>query len=144
MHDRSQMSKAVRVSIPASVAADIDGLKKSIATVLDRLGCPACCSGFDIRLELQREFLISDSLGKGARTRIGGWAGSGREIPAVSVGIKPGAVAKIDDVYIAIDKIAELSGHTACATGCDIFFQLEEMFVLDERMNIEAPVMRFG
>jgi hypothetical protein len=144
MHDAVMTAKAVRVSIPASVASNVDGLKKSIGSVLGRLGCPACCSGFDIRMELQRE-LMSASLEKGGRSSIGGWAGiNTREVPKLTVGVSPSAVSKIEDVYLAIDKIAELSGHVACATGCDIFFQMEEMFVLDEKFNIEAPVLRLG
>jgi hypothetical protein len=144
MHDSVMMAKAVRVSLPASVASNVDGLKKSIASVLGRLGCAACCSGYDIRLELQRE-LMTTNLKKGTRASVGGWAGRNRrDIPQLSVGVSAAAVAKIDDVFLAIDRIAELSGHVACATGCDIFFQLEELFILDEKMNIEAPVLRLG
>jgi hypothetical protein len=44
----------VRVSVPTAVLGDIDKLTGTIAAVLGRLGCAACCSGFDI--EFMREF----------------------------------------------------------------------------------------
>lgn len=143
MHDIST-AKAVRVSVPASVAANIDGLKKSIASVLDRLGCPACCSGFDLRMELQREFTLRGKVSDAGR--VGGFAGGrlNRQIPALRVGVSPEAVASIDGVFAAIDRIADLSGHSACATGCDIFFDLERIFVLDAKLNIEEQVMLVG
>jgi hypothetical protein len=44
----SAASNTVLVSIPARVNNDIDLLGKTIATVVGKLGCQACCSGFDI------------------------------------------------------------------------------------------------
>lgn len=141
-HDM-QFANPVRVSLPASVAADIGSLKKAMGGILDKLGCPACCSGHDIFLELQRDIVIGDKISaravaSPARAKLS------RAHPTVSVGIKPEAVAKIDDVFLAIDRIAELSGHTACATGCDMFFRLEEMFVIDKALNIQEQVMTLG
>ena len=136
-------ARAVRVSLPASVAADIGGLKKSFASILEHLGCPACCSGHDIRLELQRDVLVSRLADK---SKVQGWAGA-RSIartPRVVAAVNPDAVANLDGVFAAIDKIAELSGHTACATGCDIFFAMERILVLDAGLKIDEQVMRFG
>lgn len=137
-------AKAVRVSVPASVAADIGGLKKSFASILEHLGCPACCSGHDIRLELQRDVLVSKL---DAKAKVTGWAGAARkwrDTPSVAAAIDPRAVANLDGVFAAIDKIADLSGHSACATGCDIFFQMERSLVLDANLKIDEQVMRFG
>jgi hypothetical protein len=136
------LSKAVRVSIPASVAGEIGSLKKSMATILDKLGCAACCSGFDIFLQRQRDGIVRDSLRGPAD--VASFAGSKSGPGVLKVGVSPGSVATLDDVFIAIDKIADLSGHTACATGCDIFFQLEEMFVINPRMDIEQVALRVG
>ena len=38
----------VAVTIPDTVNNDIDALKKAVALAVDKLGCSACCSGFDI------------------------------------------------------------------------------------------------
>lgn len=142
MKDLPMTAKAVRVSIPASVAGNLGSLKKSFASILERLGCPACCSGFDIRMELQRELALSKSFKESAR--IGGWAGARREIPRVSVGVKPAAVSSIAEVNAMLDKLADLTGHPACATGCDIWLNMEELFVIDQNLAVEAPVLRLG
>lgn len=142
MKDLPVTAKAVRVSIPASVAGEIGSLKKSFASILDKLGCPACCSGYDIRLELQRDLAVSRSFKEVAS--IGGWAGINRTIPRVSVGVKPAAVNTLVDVNLMLDKLADLTGHPACATGCDIFLNMEELFVINQNLAIEAPILRVG
>lgn len=135
----------VRVSLPASVASDISSLKKAVASVLDWMGCPACCSGRDIMFELQRDLVIhgklSDRAQVGAISRINV---AQRAEKAIYVGLQPEAVAKIDDVFIAIERIAELSGHPACATGCDMHLGMERSLVMDTGLGIKEQVMRFG
>ena len=54
--------KAVRVTVPASVAFDLPKMQKVTAIVLDRLGCPACHSGMDIRFDFERRFLFDENL----------------------------------------------------------------------------------
>lgn len=128
-------SNPVRVSIPVSVASNIDGLKKAIGSVLDELGCPACCSGFDIALELQREVAFSD-LRSAPDFAVSAKRAFSRD-PARKVAISPQFGSEIENVFGAIDKLAELSGHTACATGCDIFLQLERQFVISPELKLQ-------
>lgn len=142
MNAELSAAKAVRVSIPVAIASDIGGLKKSMGTILDKLGCRACCSGFDIFLERQREVLVPDSLR--GKARLGAFSASKSAASTLRVGVSPGAVANIEDVNLMLDKIAELSGHVACATGCDILFQMEEMFVLDRNLNVDQVALRVG
>lgn len=49
----------VRVRMPARVAYDLKTFQKVQATILDRLGCGACCSGHDIIYDLTRDFLVN-------------------------------------------------------------------------------------
>lgn len=132
----------VRVSLPASVAADINSLKKAVGNVLDHLGCQACCSGHDILFELQRDFVFDKSI------RDISVASTGRRAlaqgKAVNIGINPDAAGSIDNVFAAIDKLAELTGHVACATGCDMRFNLERMLVLDAGLELRERVMTIG
>lgn len=132
----------VRVSLPASVASDINSLKKAVGSVLDHLGCQACCSGHDILFELQRDFVFDKSI------RDISVASSGRrgltQGKTVHVGISPDAAGSIDNVFAAIDKLADLTGHVACATGCDMRFNLERMLVLDAKLNLRERVMTIG
>ena len=53
---------AVRVSIPMSVAQDFGAFKRTLGSILERLGCPACCSGHDVHFELQRRFSFEGDL----------------------------------------------------------------------------------
>lgn len=52
----------VRVTLPAKVAYDLNAFQKVQASILDRLGCQACCSGWDIRFDLARSYLVDEKL----------------------------------------------------------------------------------
>lgn len=58
----SGSSNVVRVSVPASVYFKLDAIQKVQKDILGRLGCLACCSGWDIRFDLQRQFMIDEKL----------------------------------------------------------------------------------
>ncbi len=52
----------VRVVIPAKAAYDLAAMQKITQSVLGRLGCTSCHSGWDIRFELEREFYVNEQL----------------------------------------------------------------------------------
>lgn len=54
--------KVVHVSLPAEVAFDFDRFQKVQQDILGRLGCQACCSGWDIRWDLARRFVVDEQL----------------------------------------------------------------------------------
>lgn len=54
--------KTIRVTVPATAMYDLDQMQKIQREVLGRLGCPACCSGFDIRFDLARRFMVDEDL----------------------------------------------------------------------------------
>lgn len=141
MHDTATPARTVRVSIPASVAYDIGSLKKSMAGILDKLGCRACCSGFDIFLEHQREGLFGKSLRENATV------GFSRALPsdALQIGVSPAAVSSLEDVESLIEKIGGLGGHPACMSGRDWRFSLEELLVVQpETFEVEQVAVRVG
>lgn len=55
-------SNVVRVSIPPDVHNDINKFQKIQKDILGKLGCMACCSGWDIRFNVQRQFLVNTKL----------------------------------------------------------------------------------
>lgn len=55
-------NNTVRVALPVSVAYDLDKIQEVQRSILDRLGCMACCSGWDIRFDVQRDFLVDRNL----------------------------------------------------------------------------------
>jgi hypothetical protein len=137
------LSEPVRVSIPVSVASEIGSLKKAIGTVLDRLGCPACCSGHDVFLELQRDVAFATELRADPDVVLPA-TGKFRADPMRRIGLQPEFASNLDNVFAAIDKLAELSGHPACATGCDMFLQLQRQFVINPALDIRETVATFG
>jgi hypothetical protein len=141
MKDHVSKASTVRVSIPASVANDLGAVKKSVHAVLERIGCPACCSGHDIHLEIQREMTLGKGFAEPVRST--GFAAA-RVAQPVSVGVRPDAVDDIASVEAMFDKLADLTGHQACISGYDFRVQLEEMFIFDRDLAMDIPSMRLG
>lgn len=48
----------VRISVPAKAYFDLGRIQEIQKSVLGELGCLACCSGWDIRFDMQRNFVI--------------------------------------------------------------------------------------
>jgi hypothetical protein len=57
-----QADQAVRVTVPMEVMYDLKKLQKVQQSVLDRLGCSSCHSGFDIRFIHHRDFVVDQKL----------------------------------------------------------------------------------
>lgn len=55
-------TNVVRVSIPAKVAYNLDDMRKVTDSILDRLGCSNCHSGFDIRFDIEKYFAVDEKL----------------------------------------------------------------------------------
>lgn len=53
--------KAVRVSLPGGAFDNIETLGSAIERVLGRLGCPSCCSGFDILFQRELDGFVFDA-----------------------------------------------------------------------------------
>lgn len=131
----------VRVSMPASVAAEIGSFKKAVGTILDKLGCPACCSGHDIRFDLQRDFVLREIGAEAVSIAVS----EVKAKPAAStVAMAPSVGGEIENVFSAIDKIAEFTGCRACCSGHDLRLTFEQHFLMDDRLNLETPAVRFG
>jgi hypothetical protein len=54
--------RTILVTVPASVAFDLDKMQTISKNVLGRLGCPGCHSGFDIRYIMERRFRFNENL----------------------------------------------------------------------------------
>jgi hypothetical protein len=59
---QSRPGGVVSVTIPADVAFDLDRFGQVQKDILGKLGCMACCSGFDIRWEFARQFVVDSEL----------------------------------------------------------------------------------
>lgn len=145
MKPDTRAAETVRVSIPASTAANIDHLKKAVGSVLDHLGCDNCCSGKNIFFELQRDVVFSKDLRAAEPFALRRDADT-FTMPERTVDVKmnPELAGEIDNVFAAIDRIAELTGHAACATGCDMRFNLERILVIDAASKIQEKALAIG
>src|SRR5215475_13141438 len=54
--------RSVRITIPAAVAYNLDAFQKSIASLVERLGCRPCFSGADCTFLLERDWVIDEKL----------------------------------------------------------------------------------
>jgi hypothetical protein len=132
------VSGAIRISIPAATAANLKTLKASLVNIAEKLGCRPCFSGADCFFHLEHDYRIDEKAVVSASPQIG----ERRAFPGslgktIRVTLSPKAGFSIETITASVEKIAELSGHTACATGCNIFFQhfLDDMrsFAVNEK-----------
>jgi hypothetical protein len=125
----------IRVTLPAAVAYDPDSLKKSIGNILEQIGCRACCSGADILLEMERDFLVDRD------TNIapfkGGVALAGpQRSHQFTVGLSPTVKYDVKRVFEAIDRVIDILGQHPCISGFDVLLQDElRTIVVDEGLQ---------
>jgi hypothetical protein len=59
---RASGNNVVRVTVPTEVYFDLDKIQRITKDILGRLGHLACYSGWDIRLDLERNFVVDANL----------------------------------------------------------------------------------
>lgn len=52
----------VQVTVPLKAFNDLDAIQRVQKDVLGQLGCEACCSGWDIRFDIARQFVVDEQL----------------------------------------------------------------------------------
>jgi hypothetical protein len=121
----------VRISLPASVAYNADALKKTIASVVDRIGCRTCFSGADCRFSMERDLAVDQKGGISAGPQPSPWlAAEPQPHPwSVTVGFQGRVAYNLDQVYLAIDNILGRLGCLPCHSGFDIDY-LNEVILL--------------
>jgi hypothetical protein len=55
-------ANVVQVTVPVKAYYDLDTMQKIQRQVLGQLGCGACCSGWDLRFDLARQFMVDEEL----------------------------------------------------------------------------------
>lgn len=142
-----QRTEPVRISLPASVAYNVDALQKSIAEIVDRLGCTRCFSGADCVFELERDWLVNEKLELTPLTASPEpvpWRRSAVRKADGSAPIRaerrvalPAKVAyDLGDIQKVVAKVADKLGHAQCFSGFDIGFGLEEQLVINAKGQV--------
>jgi hypothetical protein len=158
-----QPSGPVRISLPASVAYNVDALQKSIAEIVDRLGCTRCFSGANCVFQLERDWVVNPKLGFQAVLdpepdpwrfeqvagfdptptplridRVAGpdptpWKASSR---AASVSLAAKVAYNLADIQKVVAEVAGRLGHPQCFSGFDVGFGLEQQLVMNEQRRL--------
>jgi hypothetical protein len=129
----------VRVSLPAKVAYNPDALKKTIAGLLDKLGCTHCFSGANCLFQSERDFVVDP---EGALNRV---ALNPQPLPPretyATVAVHPGVRFDVDKVLRAVDGVIKNLGPCPCHSGIDVLYQSElPVLVITEK----GEVQQFG
>lgn len=52
-------NRQIRVQVTSEISNDFDKSSEVMKNILGQLGCPGCTSGFDIRLEEIKDFVVN-------------------------------------------------------------------------------------
>jgi hypothetical protein len=139
----ARSAQPVRITIPASVAYDLPAFQKGLAGLLDRLGCPNCCSGFDIAFLQEREFIIDEKLeiraiSSRSQDRFGPSPEPWLTQNPIRVTMPTKVGYNLEQVQQVLAKVAGRLGCEACCSGFDIVFLQERELIFDEALNIRS------
>lgn len=137
---------AVRLTMSARIASDLDGLQKSLAELAGRLGHPSCATGCDtLFLQQERAFSVGDKVelnpqpippGHAAEALLGNRMG-----PHVTVMLPDRVSSNIKSLQKAVAATVGKLGCAACCSGFDIVFQRELDFIT---INEKVQAQGFG
>jgi hypothetical protein len=54
----AKIAGTVRVTLPISVAYDLEKFQRALADLATQVGHPGCCSGLDVTLQTAHEFVV--------------------------------------------------------------------------------------
>jgi hypothetical protein len=138
-HNLSAASGAIRLTLPAKVANNLDTLQQGLKSLAELLGHPACATGCDIlSLRLERELILDERMRFRAGPQPDPWLPSD-PIPwkTVQVTIPDAVNNDIDRLNKAIGVVMDKLGCAACCSGFDILFRRElNTLALDENLNV--------
>lgn len=132
----------VHISLPASVAYNANALKKTITSLMERIGCPTCFSGADCRFSLERNLSVDPQGALTANPPPVPWhSAETTPVPRVAVGFQGRVAYNIQQVYQAIDNVNGRLGCLACHSGFDVDY-LSEVILLG--VDSGTQVQQYG
>jgi hypothetical protein len=137
--------RAVRITIPAAVAYNLEAFQESIGNLVERLGCRTCFSGADCTFLHERDFIINEKLEVRASPNPSPWWRLEEPVPLPWLRLEnpspsprsrvalPGEVSNnLKQIRLVVSNIAGKLGHPNCCSGFDIQFRQELDFVANE------------
>jgi hypothetical protein len=129
----------VRVTLPAAVAYDLKALQKSIASLVERLGCRTCFSGADCTFRVERDLVINERLEAVPLARVAAPDPDGDPARAVSVHLAKEVRSDLTKVHAAVERVVGKLGCPACCSGFDIAFREEFRFLtVNKDLDVQA------
>lgn len=132
---------AVRLTLSARAANDLGALQRSLKSLAERLGHPACATGCDtLFLQLERDFTVNDEVALNPQPLPprGGLALPSDPIPirTVQVMIPEKVNNNLKSIQKALATTLGKLGCPECCSGFDILFQRElDLIAFDERLS---------
>ena len=139
---------AVRLTMPASVASNLQGLQKSLAELAQRMGHPACATGCDtLFLQQEREFSVI-----GEKVELNPQPLPPRELIRETMSLQPSrgqvdvivperVASNIKSLQKAVAVALGKLGCGQCCSGFDIAFRRELDFIA---INDKVQAQGFG
>ena len=135
---------AVRISMPAAVANDLEMFKKGVTAVAERLCCPECFSGFDCTFESERDFILDKDLKvRPTSVRPGQAVSRGAKQREVIVPLAPSVEYNLKSILEMIDILGrrlgphwEQGGQAWCCSGFDVTLEWELQYITDGGKNV--------
>lgn len=115
-------------------------MKKTLGASLEQTGCRACCSGTDILLQMERDFITDQQLNIRQRSAIAEpepdpWKDARHQY---TVALSPKVSYDIDRVFVAIDKAIDILGPHPCISGLHILLRDElRTIVVNEQLEVQ-------
>jgi hypothetical protein len=138
--------RTVRITIPAAVAYNLEAFQKSIASLVEQLGCRTCFSGADCTFLQERNFIINE-VGevRGLRNpepQPSPWLAFTNPEPSpwrFATATLPGKVSNnLEQIRDVVTNVAGRLGCSACCSGFDILFRQELDFVVNEAGELRS------
>jgi hypothetical protein len=132
---------AVRVTLPARVANDLDALQSSLAALAERMGHPNCATGCDtLFLQLERNFSVSDAVELNPQPLPPrGDTFLPQDPVPIRVNVSPRVTDDLESLQKAVALTVQKLGCDACCSGFDIAFRRElDLLTINEKLEVQG------
>ena len=138
--------RAVRITMPAAVAYNLEAFQKSIGSLAERLGCRTCFSGADCTFLHERNFIINEEGGvRASEPDPSPWRdftryhGPQPDPWRLATATLPASVSNdLEQIRGVIANVAGRLGCPGCCSGFDILFRQELDFVVNEAGEVRG------
>jgi hypothetical protein len=127
--------------MPASIAYSPDALKKSISSLVGRLGCPTCFSGANCLFQFERDYVFDARGNLSDQVALNPQPLPPRADSTVHVSLSSGNRFDIEKIFKAVDSVINLIGPCPCHSGFDVNY-LNELKVIG--VNERGEAQQFG